>query len=239
MARRHRHEEHQNHERWVISFADMMTLLFALFVVLYSLGLDKLDPVARSIAFAFHFEGDGKTKMEGIFDQGQLGGGLLDGPPLINSQSGAMKEWLQKTLAEEFEEVSGSSLEVVVSDDSIAFKSKLSAFFVPGRARLKPDVQNLLNELFHKSTQFANQARLLIEAPDERVGRAANGVAVRTDTPCLERLRYLMDLLRTQPVIEMHNVRSEFQFLSEQAGAGAGSWEDRAVLTIAFSNSAR
>ena len=36
MARKHKHEEHQNHERWVISYADLVTLLFALFVVLYA-----------------------------------------------------------------------------------------------------------------------------------------------------------------------------------------------------------
>ncbi|WP_221071696.1 flagellar motor protein MotB [Vibrio alfacsensis] len=41
MMRRKRHhhaEEHDNHERWLISFADYMTLLFALFVVLYALA---------------------------------------------------------------------------------------------------------------------------------------------------------------------------------------------------------
>jgi len=32
------HEEHVNHERWLVSYADMLTLLFVLFVVLYSMG---------------------------------------------------------------------------------------------------------------------------------------------------------------------------------------------------------
>lgn len=31
-----KHEEHENHERWIVSYADFVTLLFALFVVLYS-----------------------------------------------------------------------------------------------------------------------------------------------------------------------------------------------------------
>ena len=36
------HEEHVNHERWLVSYADMLTLLFVLFVVLYSMGtVDK------------------------------------------------------------------------------------------------------------------------------------------------------------------------------------------------------
>jgi chemotaxis protein MotB len=36
------HEEHANHERWLVSYADMLTLLFVLFVVLYSMSnVDK------------------------------------------------------------------------------------------------------------------------------------------------------------------------------------------------------
>lgn len=38
MARRKRHEEHENHERWLISYADFITLLFAFFVVMYSIS---------------------------------------------------------------------------------------------------------------------------------------------------------------------------------------------------------
>ncbi len=39
MARRNRDvEEHENHERWLVSYADFITLLFAFFVVMYSLS---------------------------------------------------------------------------------------------------------------------------------------------------------------------------------------------------------
>lgn len=36
MARKRRHEEPENHERWLVSYADFITLLFAFFVVMYS-----------------------------------------------------------------------------------------------------------------------------------------------------------------------------------------------------------
>ncbi|MBL6749028.1 MAG: flagellar motor protein MotD [Nevskia sp.] len=38
MARKKKHEEHQNHEAWAIPYADMITLLLAFFVVMYSIS---------------------------------------------------------------------------------------------------------------------------------------------------------------------------------------------------------
>ena len=38
MARKRKQEEHENHERWLISYADFITLLFAFFVVMYSVS---------------------------------------------------------------------------------------------------------------------------------------------------------------------------------------------------------
>ena len=39
MSRRKKQEDdHENHERWLVSYADFITLLFAFFVVMYSLS---------------------------------------------------------------------------------------------------------------------------------------------------------------------------------------------------------
>jgi len=44
MARKKKHPEHENLERWLISYADFITLLFATFVVLYALSqIDVTD----------------------------------------------------------------------------------------------------------------------------------------------------------------------------------------------------
>ena len=56
MSRRKRHPEHANHERWLVSYADFMTLLFAFFVVMYStsqVDQRKVGKLALAIQVAF------------------------------------------------------------------------------------------------------------------------------------------------------------------------------------------
>jgi chemotaxis protein MotB len=52
----HHEEEHENEERWLVSFADMMTLLFCLFMVLFaisSVNTSKMEALAKSLQEAF------------------------------------------------------------------------------------------------------------------------------------------------------------------------------------------
>lgn len=57
MSRKQKHEEHENHERWLVSYADFITLLFAFFTVLYATAQTdqrKLEAVIDSLNAAFH-----------------------------------------------------------------------------------------------------------------------------------------------------------------------------------------
>ncbi len=54
------HEEHENHERWLVSYADFITLLFAFFVVMYATSnadVEKQKKLEDSIKVQFHLVG--------------------------------------------------------------------------------------------------------------------------------------------------------------------------------------
>src|SRR5271154_1556131 len=56
MKRRKRHPSHVSHERWLVSYADFITLLFAFFVVLYAssqVDKKKVGRLALAIQVAF------------------------------------------------------------------------------------------------------------------------------------------------------------------------------------------
>jgi chemotaxis protein MotB len=235
VGKKQHHEEHQNHERWVISYADMVTLLFALFVVLYSLGevkLKKLKELKKSLAFAFAFEGSGKTQDEGVFDKGQSGGVILQGLPMITAQKSAMKEFVMETLPDQFREITGASLEIVVTDDTIAFRAPLSSMFAAGKVPLEPEVQLWLKDLVEGVLTFANDIRVRIEAPNVITGRGPNGTALRSGTLSMQRLEHILKLLPLMPKVVPEKVQTEFRYTN----ASGDSWEDVGTISFAFAN---
>jgi hypothetical protein len=243
MAKKHKHEEHVNHERWLVSFADMMTLLFALFVVLYALGqadLTKMKQLKDSVQFAFHIAGEGKTRDEGIFDK-QKGGGEQQLPaPLITAQDGAMREFLMETLPEEFEMVTGTSLDVVLTDDTLSMRAPLSAYFEAGRPHpIRPDVFNWLVKAVQGSVTFTSDIRVIIESPDVILGAGPDGRPVTSLELCDRRLWTFRQALLAIPEIRPEMVRLELATQKDAAPGSkraAGDWEERAQVTFAYSN---
>src|SRR3954464_862908 len=110
MARKKHEEEHENHERWLVSYADFITLLFAFFTVLYATSqhdVSKAQEFQRSIQKAFR----------SFIDFGGLQGKFVDTneatqylPPPIDvvPQEGAgpleMKDYVDRELENELGE---------------------------------------------------------------------------------------------------------------------------------------
>lgn len=74
---RKKHPEHVNLERWLVSYADFITLLFAFFVIMYAISqadLTKFQKVSQGLRQAF------TSGPVGMIDLGGTGGGTTANP---------------------------------------------------------------------------------------------------------------------------------------------------------------
>lgn len=72
---RHAEEEHENHERWLVSYSDMITVLMGLFIVLFAISQvdqDKYVALRDSLAAGFQTAAGSASVLDG-------GSGTLDG----------------------------------------------------------------------------------------------------------------------------------------------------------------
>jgi chemotaxis protein MotB len=172
MARKKKHAEHVNHERWLVSYADFITLLFAFFVVMFAASNSdqkKAGKVAQAVQGAFHdlaiFEPTGKVVP--LFDEGgvpsnakSVVGNMHDGFDAAQvvpaggrgGKSGGkaieqVKSQLEHVLQEEVK--SGS---VRISEDGRGLTVSLAeaGFFDPGSAVMKPKALEILDRIAEK-----------------------------------------------------------------------------------------
>ena len=72
------HEEHVNHEAWVIPYADLLTLLMAMFIALFAMSTVDMDKF-KSLSLGFNEALGGGELSTGVFDPTKGGKGPLDG----------------------------------------------------------------------------------------------------------------------------------------------------------------
>ncbi len=71
-GKKHEEEEHENHERWLVSYADMVTLLMCLFIVLFAISqVDKAKFAALSAGLSASF-GAPITALPGTTPEGSV-----------------------------------------------------------------------------------------------------------------------------------------------------------------------
>lgn len=158
---RKKHPEHVNHERWLVSYADFITLLFAFFVVLFaSSQADKKKQLklAEAMQYAFTplgtFEAHSKTPP--LTDLGAAP--ITDAKPaaLIPPLPNASTETLQQTearlhllLAAEVAagHISPGSVTTRITQDGLIISLHEAGFFPSGTAVVRPAAVPVLTVL--------------------------------------------------------------------------------------------
>ncbi|RFC37494.1 MAG: chemotaxis protein MotB [Candidatus Nitrotoga sp. SPKER] len=152
MARRVRHKEHDNHDRWLISYADFITLLFAFFVVMYALSSvneNKYQMFSASLTSAF---GKQIAKPETITpanEQDLLLKSLVDrrNAKLAEQQQEAMQDIAKKINQVMSVLVKNGEVSVMQTNRGVAVEINASALFNQGDAVLQGGAINTLAEV--------------------------------------------------------------------------------------------
>jgi chemotaxis protein MotB len=165
MSRRRKKHAHVSHERWLVSYADFITLLFAFFVVLYSTSQMDNKKVVQ-VSAAIH----GAFQELGVFSGSAQGSGLQveAGPPgqvqanldpiqlagiLDGNQPGAGGEGVDvDRLKQELEAALGDQIkrheiEMHVTPEGLVVSLREVGFFASGNADLLPDGQAPLGRI--------------------------------------------------------------------------------------------
>ena len=171
MAKKQHAEEHENHERWLVSYADFMTLLFAFFVVMYSVSrIDqkRMVEVVKSVKFAMHFKGTGGSDQLPIFEGPVSEGGCVTnmGEAGPNKQEVAAVEAVRRRIEKRLK---GLLLErpdnpptVLMHTEGRRLMIRLSAshFFDPSQAAIRPEMIPVLDAIATELAQFHRAIRI-------------------------------------------------------------------------------
>jgi len=140
--RRKREEEHENLERWLVSYADFITLLFAFFVVMYaisSLNEGKYRVLSDSLMSAFR-EQPGSPRVV-VFEERSRD--ILPGSGRPIGQAGepggegeAMKQAARSLMSELAPLVQQGQARVEQTDQGLSVELSASTLFASGEANL-------------------------------------------------------------------------------------------------------
>jgi chemotaxis protein MotB len=164
LARKKKHEGHANHERWLVSYADFITLLFAFFVVMFaSSQTDKAKARAISESVSQALDKGGMQAMVhevlgGTVDEKGSGNAQLKGPggsqpkdepnppppPPDNKELLPKLTYLTQQLKDE---IKAGKLEIKEEERGLVISLKQAAFFPSGDDSVAPATYEALEKI--------------------------------------------------------------------------------------------
>ncbi len=179
MARRRKHAEHVNHERWLISYADFITLLFAFFVVMFASSQtdkSKAQAVSEAVKEALEHGGVPAVVHEilgGTVDDTGKGNAMMKGPGGIRKQLPTKTQipetkvtvtdlmpsmtYLTQALAQEIKD---GKVEVHLDARGLVVSLRQAAFFPSGGDDIAPPGLNSILKIAKTIRDLPNPVRL-------------------------------------------------------------------------------
>lgn len=211
IRKKNKHEQHENHERWLVSYADFITLLFAFFVVMYATStnnVDKQKEFENSVRANLHLvqgsggsnSGTGGSVSSAINEAMQELNQPIDTFPK-NGSAKEIKDFLQRKL----EKNGDSNLKSSVSElkhewYGVRMSLAASSFFDAGSYKLKLSSLQIIDELM-KNLESSNN-RIIIEGHTDNLPIKSNNVESNWELSSLRAtsvVRYLIKYHKMDP----------------------------------------
>ena len=158
MARKKRHEEHENHERWLVSYADFITLLFAFFVSMYaisSVNEGKFRIMSESLAIAFNPSMYTSTKKQ-------------EGPRFVREERSHMADEFKDMFSNNYQKIQAAleelekdkKLTLLQDEQKITIRISEGTLFEPGSDVLLSEAMPVIDEVARVLTGLPNGIRI-------------------------------------------------------------------------------
>jgi len=157
MRRRNGGEEHDNLERWLLTYADLITLLLAFFIMMYTFSkqdAQKYNEVSSHLKTIF-------SGGSGIAQKGKTLGKL----PLGSQMQTGSEPGIEEKLKNEFREISnqnGLKNNIFIFTDArgVVVRIMDKAFYDEGKADLKQGAKNALDKIIPIVKDLKNNIRI-------------------------------------------------------------------------------
>ncbi len=172
MARKKKAAEHENHERWLVSYADFITLLFAFFVVMFASSQTdkaKAKQVSDSVKDALE-QGSVRAVVHeilgGTVDEKGKGNAQMKGPGGSQPKNEPNREIAEllpslRYLSQALEqEIKDGKIEVRLEPRGLVVSLRQATFFPSGGDALDPATFNSITKIATTIRDLPNSVRL-------------------------------------------------------------------------------
>ncbi|NUM57631.1 MAG: OmpA family protein [Bdellovibrionaceae bacterium] len=191
IRKKKQHQQHENHERWLVSYADFITLLFAFFVVMYATStnnVEKQKEFENSVRANLHLvsvsvgqggRGDSKEATVATGIESELSENTLSNPvdkiapkqeegyPKQGSPR-EIKDYLMRRFAKNPNGINTSNLNQIKHEwYGVRMSLAASTFFDPGSYKLKLSSLKIIDEIV--SQLDGPSSKIIIEGHTDNI----------------------------------------------------------------------
>lgn len=179
MAKKHKHPEHENLERWLVSYADFITLLFAVFTTLYAMSQTdkkKVEEVMQSLRDSFGYSKVGAASKVNVIETKDLRlmpsirpemgmappsrGGARSGQGKSRAEDKDFRQIKSSIEAYLIKQGAQNKVSLTITRRGLIVSLKEAGFFDSGQAQIKPEAYELINTITEAMTKYNNPLRL-------------------------------------------------------------------------------